>query len=75
MRVLLALLVLHTFAVAQSSINPNDFLDKKDLSNADVNQLWRTHGIGGKIRETTAAGAKDTGKTFNCGEDDHCEGS
>ena len=73
MRALLALLVFATSAFAQSSIDPDDFRDKKDLRNADVNQLWRKLGISGKIRETTAAGAKDTGETFNCGEDDRCE--
>ena len=48
-------------------------MDKKDLHNADVNQLRRTLGISGKIRETTANGAKDTNKSFSCEPDDHCE--
>jgi len=72
MRALLALLVFIASAAAQSSINPDDFRDKKELRNADVSQLWRTLGINGKIRETTSNGAKDTGQTFNCGEDDRC---
>ena len=62
-----------TLATAQSSVDPYKFIDKKDLHNAEVNQLWRTLGIDGKIRETTASGSKDTGKSFNCGPDDHCE--
>jgi hypothetical protein len=75
-RSLLALIFLVSFAMlagAQSLANPDDFPDKKDLRNTDVNQLWRTLGISGKIRETAASGAKETGKTFNCGDDDHCE--
>jgi hypothetical protein len=48
-------------------------MDKKDLRLADANQIWRTLGISDKVRETTAGGAKDTDKTFNCSQDDHCE--
>lgn len=73
MRALLALFVFTIATVAQSPIDPDDFRDKKDLHNADVDQLWRTLGMSGKIRETTANGAKDTGKTFNRAEDDRCE--
>ncbi|MDP8988549.1 MAG: hypothetical protein M3N41_00520 [Acidobacteriota bacterium] len=73
MRVLLALLVLAPSAVAQSPSSPDDFRDKKILRNADVNQLWQTLGISGKIRKTTAAGAKQTDETFNCAEDNRCE--
>jgi hypothetical protein len=73
MRALLAVLTFVASAAAQSSNNPDDFRDKKDLRTADVDQLWRTLGISGKIRETAKNGAKDTGRTFNCGEDNHCE--
>jgi hypothetical protein len=73
MRALLALLVFAASAFAQSSIDPYEFIPKKDFNNADVNQLWRTLGISGKIRETTANGAKDTNDTFSCGPDDLCE--
>jgi hypothetical protein len=38
-----------------------------------VNQLWRTLGISGKIRETGQSGSKDTSETFSCGPDDVCE--
>ncbi len=72
MRALVALLVFIASATAQS-IDPDDFRDKKELNNAGVNQLWRTLGISGKLRETTSDGAKDTGKTFNCAEDNRCE--
>jgi hypothetical protein len=72
MRALLGLLVFIAAVTAQS-IDPDDFRDKKDLNNAGVNQLWRMLGISGKIRETTANGTKDTGKTFNCAEDNRCE--
>jgi hypothetical protein len=42
-----ALLVFMTaiLATAQSSIDPCEFRNKKDLRLADVNQLWRTLGI------------------------------
>ena len=73
MRPLLTLLVFTISAVAQSSIDPYEFIPKKDLSNADVNQLWRTLGISGKIRETGGSGSKDTSDTFSCGPDDLCE--
>ena len=76
MRALLIFLVLLAStpsAIAQSSIDPNQFIDKKVLRNADVNQLWRTLGISGQIRETLANGAKDAGGTFNCAEDNRCE--
>jgi hypothetical protein len=69
------LLIFLTFAAAaaQSSIDPFKLRDKKDLHLADVTQLWRTLGISEKIRETTADGAKDTNRSFDCAEDDRCE--
>jgi hypothetical protein len=71
MRALLIFLAFVAAAVAQSSIDPYQFIDKKTLNNADVNQLWRTLGISGKIRETMANGSKDTTATFKCADD--CE--
>lgn len=69
-----ALLVCTTIlATAQSVFDPHEFLDKKDLRLADVNQLWRTLRISGTVRETTAEGAKNTSRTFDCSSDDHCE--
>ena len=62
-----------TLATAQSSVDPYEFANKKDLHNAEVNQLWRTLGISGKVRETTADGPKETKRNFNCGEDNRCE--
>jgi hypothetical protein len=73
MRALLASLVFTFSAVAQSSIDPYEFLSKKDLHNADVNQRWRRLGVSGKIRETGGNGSKDTSKTFRCDPDDQCE--
>lgn len=60
-------------ATAQSSIDPYALADKRDLHNADLNQLWRTLGISARVRETTIEGSKDTDKTFNCSTDDRCE--
>jgi hypothetical protein len=71
MRALLIFLAFIAAAAAQPSFDPYQFIDKKDLHNADVNQLWRTLGISGKIRETTANGSKDTAATFKCAAD--CE--
>lgn len=73
MRALLIFLAFVATAAAQPSFDPNEFIDKKTLNNADVNQLWRTLSISGKIRDTTVTGSKDTNKTFNCGPDDKCE--
>lgn len=73
MRALLIFLGLVAAAAAQSSIDPFQLRDKKDLHLADVNQLWQTLGIGEKIRETTADGAKDTNRSFDCSSDDRCE--
>lgn len=73
MRAPLIFLALAATAAAQQSFDPYQFIDKKDLRNADVNQLWRTLGISATIRETTPSGAKDTSKTFSCGPDDKCE--
>ncbi len=63
-----ALLVFITaiLATAQSSIDPYEFRNKKDLRLADVNQLWRTLGISEKIRRTTADGAVNTSRSFDC---------
>ena len=58
MRALLIFLVFVAAAAAQSSIDPHEFIPKKDLHNADVNQFWRTLGISGKIRETEEVGRK-----------------
>jgi hypothetical protein len=60
-------------ATAQPAFDPTEFIDKKVLHKVDVDQLWRTLGISGKIRETTAGGAKDTDQNFNCAQDDRCE--
>jgi|GEM_PF-5989604 len=72
MRALLIILTFLATAAAQS-FDPDEYIDKKDLRNADVNQLWQTLGISATIRETTASGAKDTSKTFDCSSDDRCE--
>ena len=71
-----ALLIFITavLASAQSSFDPYRFIDKQDLHNADVNQLWGTLGISAKVRETTVSGAKETDKIFDRYEDDRCEG-
>jgi hypothetical protein len=61
------------FASGQLSIDPTEFANKKDLHNADVNLLWRTLGISGRIRQTAADGSQDTIRSFNCGPDDRCE--
>jgi hypothetical protein len=74
MRASLIFLAFAAAVAAQPSFDPYQFIDKKGLHNADVNQLWRTLGISGKIRETTVNGAKDTSQSFSCYEDDHCEG-
>jgi hypothetical protein len=58
-----------TWATAQSSIDPNEFAGKKDLHNAELNQLWRTLGISAKIRVTTAEGSEETSESFSCGSD------
>jgi hypothetical protein len=73
MRALLISLAFVATAAAQSSFDPNEFIDKKTLNNADVNRLWRTLSISGKIRETTVTGPKGTSKTFDCSSDDRCE--
>ncbi len=73
MRALLALFIFIGCATAQSSIDPFELRDKKELRLADVTQLWRTLGISEKIRETTADGAKDTNRGFDCASDDRCE--
>ena len=65
MRALLIFLVFVAMAAAQSSFDPFQFIDQKQLNNADVNQLWRALGISGRIRET--------GESFSCGSDDLCE--
>jgi len=62
-----------TFATAQASFDPYAFAGRKDIHKADLNQLWRTLGIGARIRETTAEGSKDTIKNFDCEPDDRCE--
>ena len=74
MRALLALLVFAASAVAQSSIDPREFIPKQDIHYADVSRLWRTLGISGKIRQTSRTGSNDTSVTFSCGPDDLCEG-
>ena len=74
MRASLIFLAFAAAAAAQPSFDPYQFIDKKDLHNADVNQLWRTLGISATIRQTTASGAKDTSQSFSCFEDDECEG-
>jgi hypothetical protein len=63
-----------TLATAQSSFDPREFEDK-NLDNADVNQLWRTLGISGKIRETTVDESRETNQSFDCGtrDDDYCK--
>ena len=71
MRALLVL-VFATSAAAQSWIDPYEYSDKTDLHTSEIKLLWRRLGIGEKIRETTARGAKDTDKIFDCGEDDRC---
>lgn len=58
---------------AQSAIDPNTFAGRKDIHNAELNQLWRTLGISAKIRETTVNGSKDTDESFNCGPDGGCD--
>jgi len=73
MRTLLIFLAFVAAAAAQPSFDPNQFIDKKDLRQADVDQLWRTLGISGKIRETTVNGSKDHNENFECGLDDECE--
>ena len=73
MRALLIFLAFLATATAQSSIDRYNFLPKKLLHNADVNLLWRTLGLSGKIRETTTSGSKDFDETFECGLDDDCE--
>jgi hypothetical protein len=70
MRALLIFLVFVAVGAAQSPINPIEYIDQKDLHQADVDQLWRTLGISGKIRKTTANGSKDTSATFKCA---YCE--
>jgi hypothetical protein len=62
-----------TLAPAQSLIDPDEFANRKNLHTADLDQLWRILGISAKIRETTAAGSRDTSKSFNCGPDDRCD--
>jgi hypothetical protein len=71
MRPLLIVLAFVVAAAAQSAFDPFQFIDKKDLHNADVDQLWRALGISAAIRKTTASGAKDTSETFKCAGD--CE--
>jgi len=66
MRALLIFLVFVAAAAAQSSFDFNELVDKKDLHNADIIRLWRTLGISGKVRQTTANGSEDTSVTFTC---------
>ncbi len=61
-------------ASAQSPIDPDTFAGRKDIRTAELDQLWRTLGISGKIRETTVNGSKDTDESFNCGVDTGCDG-
>jgi hypothetical protein len=68
MRALLIFLAFVAAAAAQSSFDFNELVDKKDLHNADIIRLWRTLGISGKIRKTTANGSRDTSATFNCAD-------